>query len=365
MSILLFQIYGNRRVYHLELTYSILSAVRFLKADPAGIRIVLASDAENRRPDLPAEPLAVTPAQLHEWQMGGSYNHAVKIHVLHHAVRHFDAPVILIDSDTIVHDHPRRMFDRIGPGKTLMHARESRLGDSIAWPEWDGMIRRTGGVVGGWQISPDSVMYNSGVLGLHPQDASLMEGAMAAMQGIRENSSMFTAEQLAASLVFAGRTELSICDDLVEHYWGGPRAYYHYQMQQMFPGVLKGAGIEDADMALASLDQSPAVALRHRLAARIKRLQRAVGAEYAAAYSAYLSALSLRDTNPDLANVWTTIAMNMLQWGMGNQRVHPADFIRFTPAQIGLQHWMQPDLRDRWRDYWPSANDCRVDKASQ
>lgn len=275
MKILLFQIYGDRRVYHLELTYSILSATRFLKADPAGIRLVLAVDAGNRRPDLPVEHLEMTPARLHEWQMGGSYNHAIQAYALHHAVRRYDAPVILIDSDTVIREHPRQLFDRIAPGRTLMHAREGRLGDSIEWPQWDALIRKSGGAVAGWPVSSDSVMYNAGVMGIHPQDAPLMEDVKAAMQSIRENSSMFTAVQLAASLVFGARTELSVCDDLVEHYWGGPRAYYHYQMQRMFPGVLSGAGIEDPGMTPAPLAQSPVVALKHRLAARIKRLQRA------------------------------------------------------------------------------------------
>lgn len=360
MNILLFQIYGNQRVYHLELTYSILSAARFLKNDPAGIRIVLAADANNQRPDLPVEHLTLTPEMLHEWQLGGSYSHAIQAYALHHAVRSYDAPVILIDSDTVIQDHPRLMFDRIAPGKTLMHAREDRLGDSIEWPEWKALIERSGGSVAGWPVGSDSVMYNAGVLGLHPQDAPLMDEVKAAMHVIRDNSSMFTAVQLAASLVLGARTQLSVCDDLVEHYWGGPRAYYHYQIERMFPGVLNGKGIDNPGMAPLPLNRSPAAAWRHRLAARIKRFQRAVGPEYGAAYMAYLSALSLRDANPDLANVWATMALNMLQWGMRGQLAYPADFIRFTPAQIGSQYWMQPGLRNRWSDYWSNARKAGI-----
>ncbi|MEF9605813.1 hypothetical protein O4J55_27195, partial [Paracoccus sp. PXZ] len=175
--------------------------------------------------------------------MNGRYKHAIQAYALHHAVRHFNAPTILIDSDTVFHSHPKQLFERLGPGKTLMHAREGILQDSPEWPEWEDLIRSTDGVLAGWPVSRNTTMHNAGVLGLHPQDAPLMEGVKAVMQEIRAQSSVFTAVQLAASVVFGAETELSNCDDLVEHYWNGPRAYYHHQMKHMFPDVLQGGGV--------------------------------------------------------------------------------------------------------------------------
>ncbi|RYH01221.1 hypothetical protein EU805_14570 [Salipiger sp. IMCC34102] len=361
--IILFQIYGNRRVYHLELTYSILSVLRFLKEDKAGIRVVLASDEANSRPDLPVEALTMTPEMLHRWQMGGTYNHAIQAYALHHAVRHFDAPVILVDSDTIFHDHPRRLFDRIGPGKMLMHAREGTLRDSDAWPEWRSLIDRSGGRVGGQAVTPDSVMYNAGILGLCPSDADRLDDVEAAMIDIRATSDMFTAVQLAASLVF-DQGHVSTCEDLVEHYWDGPRAYYHYQMQRMFPGVLEGKRIADPDMPLPPLRRSPPIALRHRVAARAMRMRRAAGPELGYAYLAYRSALSHRKSDPDLANVWADAGLAMLTWGTRDTNAHPSDFSRFSGKQLRSQTWMKPDLQARWESYWSSVKDCNESSAS-
>ncbi|WP_104491066.1 hypothetical protein [Paracoccus denitrificans] len=353
MKILLFQIYGNQRAYHLELTYSVLSAMRFLQDDPAGIRIVLAADAENRRPDLPADHLPITPDTLLEWQMNGSYTHAIQAHALHHAVRHFDAPTILIDSDTVFHAHPQHLFDRIGPGKTLMHAREGILRDSPEWPEWESLIRNTGGVLAGWPVDRNTVMHNAGVLGLHPSDAALMERVKAAMQKIRAQSPVFTAVQLAASLGFGNETELSDCDDLVEHYWNGPRAYYHYQIKRMFPKILQGGGIEGMNMPLAPLERNPPCRMGNRIAARIKRMRRGGDGEYAYAYLAYLNALSLRRSDMDMANVWAVTALDMLSWGVSRQHQEiTTDFAHFSPAGLDAQGWMQPALRRRWHDYW-------------
>ncbi len=97
----------------------------------------------------------------------------------------------------------------------------------------------------------------------------------------------------------AGRTKLSICEDLVEHYWSGPRTYYHYQMRKLVLGVLRGAGIGDSNMQIMRLESLPKAALRHKLAMRLKRLQRAAGPEYGFACLGYLSALSVRQTDSD------------------------------------------------------------------
>lgn len=365
MSILLFQVYGSRRSYHLELTYSILSAARFLREQPADIRLILATDAANRRPDLPVEHFELTPAMLHNWQLNGTYNHAIKVYSLHHALQYFNAPVILVDSDTVINNHPIKMFERVGPGRSLMHASEGRLRKSMEWAEWSKLIACSAGSLSGYSISEDSIMYNSGVVGLHPLDAYLMDDVKTAMQEIRDNSDMFTAEQLATSLIFADKTKLTICDDLVEHYWGGPRAFYHYQMQQMFPSILNGEGINDPNVPLKPLARLPGVALRHKIAGRLKRLSRAISPEYETAYIAYRSALSLSSSNPDLANVWSTIALNMLQWGMRGQVAIPTDFFEFSSEQINAQRWMQTDLRNRWLNYWSSVKNCNCESASQ
>lgn len=356
MNILLFQIYGRQRRYQLELTYSVLSAARFLRDDPSDVRLVLASDEPNLRPDLPVEPLPISPPMLREWQMGGTYSHAIQAYLLHHAVTHFGAPTILIDTDTIVHAHPRRMFERIGPGRTLMHTREGLLRDSPERAEWEALISRTGGDVAGYSVGIETVMHNAGVLGLHPHDADLMGDVKAVMRQIRDRSEVFTAVQLAASLVFGSRTGLSTSEDLVEHYWAGPRSYYRYQINRLFPDVLSGGGIGMWDPPLAPLRQTPPRRIGDRIAARIKRMQRGGDREYGSAYLAYRSALSARGVDVELANVWAAAALDMLIWGMRHRRPETArDFSAFAPASLDQLDWMTPELRSRWRSYWDAG----------
>ena len=353
LKILLFLIYGTGREYHLELTYSILSAARFLKDDPAGVRIVLASDASNQRPDLPVEHLLIDDETLKEWQMGGTYFHAAKPHALSYALHHFDAPTILIDSDTIIHTHPKHLFDRVGPGRSLMHRSEGPLDQMPNWQEWKTLIDRSGGTVAGRTISNASVMQNSGALGLDPEDVHLMDDIIAVIRAIRVHSDVFTAEQLAASLVLHQPTEIMACEDSVEHYWDGPRPYYRYQMARMFPQVLSGGSVDEADWSVAPLRQEPPVKIIDRIAARLKRLHRRADWDYAYAYLAYRSALSCRHQDPDLANVWADKALAILSWGLRRQRPEAAqDFSAFAPAKLHALGWMEPDLQSRWHKYW-------------
>lgn len=351
--ILLFLIYGTGREYHLELSYSILSAARFLKDDPAGVKIVLVADPPNQRPDLPVEHLVIDNETLNTWQMGGAYFHAAKPYALAHALRHFDAPAILVDSDTIFHAHPKRLFDHIGPGRSLMHLNHGRLDHLPNAPEWDALIESSEGTVAGWPIGGDTVIYNSGLLGLDPRDVHLMDDVISVMKAIRTHSGVFTAEQLAASIVFLGATSIATCEDIVEHYWDGPRAYYHYQMARMFPQVLSGGGVELAELHIAALHREPPVRLIDKMATYFKRLQRGHDGDYIYAYLAYRSARSCQQRDPELANVWADTALAMLTWGVSHQRGETTqDFSGFRPETLQSLRWMQPELRARWETYW-------------
>ena len=353
MKVLLFLIYGTGREYHLELTYSILSAARFLQDDPAGVKLVLVTDAKNQRQDLPVENLIIDDETLAKWQMDGAYFHAAKPNALAYALKHYDAPTILIDSDTIIHDHPKQLFDRVGPGRTLMHVSEGPLDQTTNWPEWEALIKRSGGDLAGWPITNNSVMQNSGALGLDPHDAHLLDDFIAVMHAIRSHSTVFTAEQLAASLVFHGSTQIASCPDIVEHYWDGPRPYYRYQMARMFPLVFGGGGIPEKDIIVPTLDREPPTRLTDRITSRLKRMKRGQDGGYGYAFLAYSSALACHQSDPDLANVWASTALSMLLFGV--DKTHPEtpdDFKAFGSQKLSDLSWMTPDLKKRWQTYW-------------
>jgi len=354
MKVLLYFLYGSvAREYHLELSYSILSAAKFLKEDPADVRVVFASDSANLRPDLPAEQLLFDAQTIHEWQLGGTFAYAAKQYVLSHALDLFGVPTVLLDSDTIFHKHPKHLFERIGPGRSLMNESGSTLADERIWLEWEALIKKSGGCLSGYKITPSTVMHNSGVVGVDPHDAHLMKDAIAMMQDIVKLSDVPTAEQLATSIVCSEHTVVSSCTDIIEHYWGYRRPFYHYQMAHLFPAVLGGGMIDGRELALPSLRKILPLKFSDRAITRLKRFQLGSDRGYRFAYLAYRSALSCRHQDQALANAWGATALNALLWA--TEESHPAalaNFSNFGPENLDLQDWMTPQLRQRWQKYW-------------
>lgn len=353
MKILLYHIYGDQRNYHLELSYSVLSAYRFLRDDPRGVRIVLVADEQNKRPDLPVENIVVSAETLDEWSLDWSYHHAIKPCAVQHVMQLYQAPVISLDTDTFFLAHPAELFDRIAPGNGLMHVSEGSLRESVSWAEWQALIEKSDGEIGRWSITPETVMHNSGAFGLSVEDAGILDAAKELIASIRTMSDMFTTEQLAISMVLSEKMTVSHCPDIVDHYWHGPRAYFHYQMNKFFPEVRSGGGVEDPDMVLPALETVLPKTLKSRIAAKLKRMQRGADDQYGYAYLAYLSALSCRQSDQELANVWASTALDTLVWGMQGARVNAAqDFVAFAGTALDTQSWMSPKLRERWAAYW-------------
>jgi hypothetical protein len=353
-NVIAYHSYGRNRRYHLELTYSVLSAVNFLKHQPADIRIVLVCDSHNQRPDLPVENLVISDKTMHEWQMNGTYNHAMQAYSPHHILELYQSPTVLVDSDTIFKKHPKFLFERIGPGRSLLNAREGLLCELPEWASLKDQISHVDGIVDGVQIVPETVMYNAGVIGLHPADIDAMSKIKSMTSAIRQVSDIFTAVQLAASIVLTRDTQVSTCEDVLEHYWGGPRAYYHYQINKMFPEILRNEPIPALSGTLPALQGLPKTPIVHRLAAAAMRLQRRAPPEYAFAYQAYHTANQLRNSDPELANVWALAGVDMLIWGMPFRTMSwvVKDFNLYEPSRIADQHWMRSEVRDRWLRYW-------------
>jgi hypothetical protein len=353
MRILQYICYGSDRRYHLELTYSVLSAYRYLRVDPSDIRIVLVADEQNLRPDLPVENHLVPADLLRQWQMDGTYHQAMQGSSLRHIVRHYDAPAILIDTDTVLRGHPKLLFERIGPGATLMNVREGRVRDLREWPEIAQIAAALGGRAADLPLTPDTVMYNCGVMGVTPRDVALVDRVIEATEAMRVHSRLFTCNQIAASMVFANLSRLSTCEDLIRHYWDGPRQYYHYQIHRMFPEVRSGGGIANPDTPLPPLDDLPPPDFRHRLLGRLKRAQRSAPSAYAHAHACASSALATQSRDAEMANVWAITAVDVLAYGLpSGPRANPQDFRAFSPAELDAHAWLKTDTRKRWKQYW-------------
>jgi hypothetical protein len=123
MNTIAYLLYGDTREYHLELTYSVLTARHFLRSDIGDTRLLLITQENQFRDDLPIEQIHFSSSQFDDWTYGRQYFHGAKVHALALALDNSDGPVVLIDTDTAFTSSPRLLFDRIGPGRSVLHER--------------------------------------------------------------------------------------------------------------------------------------------------------------------------------------------------------------------------------------------------
>lgn len=354
MNTILYLLYGNRREYHLELTYSVLSATYFLMKEPSDIQIVLITTASGRREDLPIHHIIIDDSEMNRWMLDGKYAHASKYAALVRAMDTFQGRVLLIDTDTYFTRHPGTLFERIGPDRALMHDYDAPLGDHGYWRELLAKIDRP---IAGYTVNAASPMFNAGVVGVDWSIRSKISDVYDLITELFEIEPVFNVEQYAFSAVLGRHASLSVCTDAVRHYWGFDRRFVHAQLDELFPEFSK-ALFERHVGQLRSLGM-PRKPLLDRVRAKIMRLVRNNDRQYGFAYLSYLCSLS--SDNPKIANVWANTALdalvsNAVVWSEGSLAHVRRDFRSFGSGRLEGHSWMQPDTRQRWRQYWDEAS---------
>jgi hypothetical protein len=220
---LIFLSYGGQPTNIAETTYGVLSARRAAGAG-SGVDIVLYTDRPSLYADLPVTIRPITPTELADWAGPHGYTHRRKMAVIDDALTALGSPVAFIDSDTWFRRPAARLFDRIGPGRSVLHLREGTLDqgrepDRALAARLDG---RTYTQLDGRDLTltRSIPMWNSGVVGIHPADGHLVREAIHLTDQIwAEHRELPTIEQLALSLFLEADTEVSAASDVVYHYW--------------------------------------------------------------------------------------------------------------------------------------------------
>ncbi len=203
-----------------EAIFSVLSATRQRRpTDP--FDIVILTDDPAPYAGLPVVIEHVPAEHLTEWGGPLNFGHRRKIMALAHALRRFAVPVVMIDADTYFHCSPARLFGRVGKGRSLMHLREGELGYLVAHGY---MKQRLPGLsftlADGerYELTKESPMHNAGVVGIHPDDAGLVDKTRELADAIHAAAASWLSEQLAFSCVLNRHTQVSSCRDVIFHY---------------------------------------------------------------------------------------------------------------------------------------------------
>jgi hypothetical protein len=213
--------YGGRAQYRRELKYSLIS----LKAelDPAQARIAVYTDAPQLYAAWPVTVVDIAP-RLADWSGGGLYHHRIKPATVLDALRRFDAPVLFLDSDSIV----RPGFHAEVAAKLVDGVVMNRFEKANPFPPLSGFRTRLPHL-GAYRYDVEkSWMYNSGLIGVRPRHAPMLEDTLAFIDALIGRARKFpTIEQFALSEVFRlnGVAVAEVHDSFL-HYWQGRRRIY-------------------------------------------------------------------------------------------------------------------------------------------
>lgn len=209
-----------------EVRFSVQTAARHLPAGGGGgWRIQMWTDRPQAWSDLPVEVVEVSPEQARAWMGPHQYVWRAKIEVLAAALAASDGGRCLyVDGDTWWSRSPQAVFDRIGPGRSVMHLREGRPpAPEVA--ALDHVLQRHQPLhLDGapWDFPADRDSWNAGVIGLHPADAAVCPEVTHLTDQLLEHGfgdHSHTSEQLAFAVGLAWRTTVSESRDAVVHYW--------------------------------------------------------------------------------------------------------------------------------------------------
>lgn len=207
-----------------ETVFSVLSAWRRSRAD-RDVGLLIYTDRPGDFFDVPVATRTITDDDMQRWQPSGAYPRRCKTEVLRDALRTLDHPVALVDSDTWFRRSPRRIIDRVAPGRVALHLDEGPLAatNSPVKHAFLADLRhhtfhdsRGGHLRFGDQVG----MWNSGVTGIHPADAVLLDDTLTVVDQLwGAFPQRLFLEQFALSSTVVRATRPQATDDVVYHYW--------------------------------------------------------------------------------------------------------------------------------------------------
>ena len=213
--------YGGLPQYRRELKYSLIS----LKAglDPAQARIVVYTDAPGVYAGWPVTVVDMA-GQVAAWSGNGLYHHRIKPEVVRDALARFQTPVLFLDSDSIVRpgfhaEVAAKMADAVGMNRfEKTDPFPALAGFRVPLPHL-GLYRYD---------RQNSRMYNSGLIGMRPEHAPMLEDVLAFIDALIGRARKFPAiEQFALSEVLRlNGIKVAQVHDTFLHYWQGRRRIY-------------------------------------------------------------------------------------------------------------------------------------------
>jgi hypothetical protein len=361
MKILTYLMFGKRSEYETELIFSALSAMRWTSG-ASGITICVVTDRPASVSRLSLDTLHVSSEEIAGWTHNGRSVFRAKPCALLRVLAHYSAPCVLIDTDTYFIRNPLQLFERISPNDSLMHASDGyRIGESQLWSPILPFIDQLDS--GEIPVSRSSEMLNSGAIGLHPQNAPLIESAIVLMDRLQAHTPIFNIEQFAIGAALQTKTKVHMCNDVLEHYWGYRRSFIHLQVRRFLDASRSLEWKELAEQSAFVETGLPRGPVFDRIVTRVRATFSHWDGDYRFAYLAYRLARVYSEKDSQIASIWASTALASLERSLMVESDSPSrrqakwrrsqsDFRLFTAPSFDSLRWLARDIKTAWAAHW-------------
>jgi hypothetical protein len=254
---LVYLVFGSQ-TYHQEAVFSIASALARLRETPdAALDIQVFSDNPQPYINLPVRVRPLDEATRRRWNEPHGYHFRAK-HVALRTVLEESETALLIDTDTFFHCSPVKLFERMQPGTLLCNDYYTHYGnnkENVLYSALAATLLERG-------LADDQMMLlNSGVIGLHQQDAHVLDRSIALIDELFPSArGVYTLEEFCLSVAAYRTLNVRKCPDLIHHYWSRKqlfRAKVQAWINKHADAPTGQAALDDTSRVSAQLPRPP------------------------------------------------------------------------------------------------------------
>jgi hypothetical protein len=228
--------YGREADYRMAI-FAVLSFWAWFSGKKSDVRTFIFTDnPEYFYPslsDLDIKYELLSPSKLDSMMGGMDYIHRRKIGVINEVFDRYPSDdLIFLDSDTFFMSDALPWFQIFAPGNSFMHSAEYTFEEAVKrystfnqaqYPEaFIRLIENRAFLINKAEtyFHRKQVSWNSGVLGLTKEIASLLPDVFSLTDEFYRATLWNTSEQIAFSLALQTKTKVLPCEQYVFHYWG-------------------------------------------------------------------------------------------------------------------------------------------------
>ena len=224
----IYLLFGDDDIFLTEASYSIGTLLK--RIDPKRSHVILFTDRPEKVRSLPVICESIA-NDINKMKGPAGYVYRIKLCCILKCAEKYPGNIVFLDCDTIVKGPVQEAADKLGNSHVLMYKQERLAG---RFPQYEGFHTR---LPDGTEYSygPESWMFNSGVIGLHHDNAKILNTALAICDALLLQGRLcHIAEQFAASEAFrlSGLKILEAQKVVAHYYRGSAKRYMHHKLLQ-------------------------------------------------------------------------------------------------------------------------------------